>query len=51
VSALLNFAPTTVSAPAHVTVRRVDIATELHVLAFHREQQRLAQLGVAGVAG
>lgn len=48
VGALLNFAPTTVAVPPDVTVRRVDIATELHVLAFHREQQRLAGVGVAG---
>ena len=48
VQALLNFAPTTVAAGPDVTVRRVDIATELHVLAFHREQQRLADVGVAG---
>jgi redox-sensing transcriptional repressor len=48
VTALLNFAPTTVAAAPDVIVRRVDIATELQVLAFHREQQRLADVGVAG---
>ncbi len=48
VQALLNFAPTTVAAGDDVTVRRVDIATELHVLAFRREQQRLGGVEVAG---
>lgn len=46
--ALLNFAPTTVTAAGDVTIRRVDIATELHVLAFRREQQRLGGVEVAG---
>ena len=36
---ILNFAPGLVAVPESVTLRKVDLATELHILAFH-EQQR-----------
>ncbi|HJP16158.1 MAG TPA: redox-sensing transcriptional repressor Rex [Acidimicrobiales bacterium] len=36
---ILNFAPGLVAVPEAVTLRKVDLATELHILAFH-EQQR-----------
>ncbi len=36
---ILNFAPGLVTVPETVTLRKVDLATELHILAFH-EQQR-----------
>ena len=36
---ILNFAPGFVAVPESVTLRKVDLATELHILAFH-EQQR-----------
>ncbi|MDG2210857.1 MAG: redox-sensing transcriptional repressor Rex [Acidimicrobiales bacterium] len=36
---ILNFAPGLVTVPESVTLRKVDLATELHILAFH-EQQR-----------
>jgi redox-sensing transcriptional repressor len=35
VTSLLNFAPTVLHAPEGVTVRRVDIAVSLGILAFH----------------
>lgn len=35
IRAILNFASTVVTAPATVTVRGVDLATELQILAFH----------------
>ncbi len=38
VRSILNFAPTVLVAPSGVNVRRVDLSTELHVLAF-REMQ------------
>jgi redox-sensing transcriptional repressor len=34
--AILNFAPVHVRAPAHVSVRSVDLSTELQMLSFHR---------------
>jgi redox-sensing transcriptional repressor len=41
-TAILNFAPVHVRAPAHVAVRRVDLSTELQMLSFHRSAQRRA---------
>ena len=38
IRSILNFAPTVLVAPSGVNVRRVDLSTELHVLAF-REMQ------------
>lgn len=39
VTAILNFAPTVLSVPEGVEVRKVDLSTELQILAFH-EQRR-----------
>ncbi len=39
VDAILNFAPAAVAVPDGVIVRRVDLATELHVLAFLHEHR------------
>jgi len=39
VTSVLNFAPVVLSTPDHVGVRKVDLATELQILAFH-EQRR-----------
>jgi redox-sensing transcriptional repressor len=35
VTSILNFAPTVLSVPAHVDVRKVDLAAELQILSFH----------------
>jgi redox-sensing transcriptional repressor len=35
VTSILNFAPTHVSVPNHVHVRKVDLAAELQILSFH----------------
>ena len=43
VRSILNFAPTVIAVPSDVNVRRVDLSTELKVLAFH--EQRKASLG------
>ena len=43
VHSILNFAPVVLSVPAEVNVRRVDLASELQILAFH--QQRRGELG------
>jgi len=42
VTSILNFAPVLLEVPAGVDVRRVDLATELQILAFH--EQRKSQL-------
>lgn len=40
VRSILNFAPSVLSVPADVSVRKVDLAMELQILAFH-EQRRM----------
>lgn len=45
VTSILNFAPVLLEVTAGVDVRRVDLATELQILAFH--EQRKSQLGLA----
>lgn len=42
VTSILNFAPVLLDVPVGVDVRRVDLATELQILAFH--EQRKSQL-------
>lgn len=37
VTALLNFAPVRLEVPAHVTVRTVDLSTELQILSFYEQ--------------
>jgi redox-sensing transcriptional repressor len=37
VRSILNFAPAVLSVPAHVPVRKVDLATELQILSFYQE--------------
>jgi redox-sensing transcriptional repressor len=48
VRAILNFAPTVVVVPAEVSLRKVDLATELQILSFYQQQRRRARDG-AGV--
>lgn len=43
VRSILNFAPTVLSVPVGVEVRKVDLAVELQILAFH-EQRRVDDL-------
>lgn len=45
VTSILNFAPVLLEVPAGVDVRRVDLATELQILAFH--EQRKSQLALS----
>ena len=42
VTAILNFAPTVLTVPPHVSIRKVDLSIELQILAFY--QQRAAGL-------
>lgn len=39
ITGVLSFAPTTLHAPPGVDVRRVDLASELQILAFHQRQK------------
>ena len=39
VTSILNFAPVVLTTPIDIHVRKVDLATELQILAFH-EQRR-----------
>ena len=39
VTAILNFAPTVLSVPEHMDVRKVDLAAELQILSFHEQRK------------
>lgn len=49
VTSVLNFAPTVLSLPPEVMVRKVDLSTELQILAFH-EQRRPGPDGAGAAA-
>jgi redox-sensing transcriptional repressor len=44
ITSLLNFAPVLIEVPAGVDVRRVDLATELQILAFHEQRKSQSAL-------
>jgi redox-sensing transcriptional repressor len=44
VTSILNFAPVPIEVPAGVDVRRVDLATELQILAFHEQRKSQSAL-------
>lgn len=50
VRAILNFAPVHLDGPDHVSIRRVDLSTELQILSFY-EQLHAGAAGGEGVAG
>lgn len=49
IEAVLNFAPTALTLPDNVSVRSIDLAADLHVLAFLRQHERIT--GGVGRAG
>lgn len=51
VSAILNFAPTVLSVPAHIDVRKVDLAGELQILSFHEQRKAQCAGATSSVAG
>jgi len=51
VPSVLNFAPCVLAVPEGVMVRRVDLSTELQILAFHQQRLAAARMTVAGPAG
>jgi len=42
VTSILNFAPVVLSVPAHVHLRKVDLAAELQILSFHETRKAAA---------
>ena len=51
VTSILNFAPTVLTVPAHVDVRKVDLSIELQILAYHEQRKSQGALDLeAGTA-
>ena len=50
ITSVLNFAPVVLQVPDDVEVRKVDLSTELQILAFH-EQRKAAQAVLSGLDG
>jgi redox-sensing transcriptional repressor len=50
VTSILNFAPTVLSVPEHVDVRKVDLAAELQILSFHQNRKSAELLTMAAGA-
>ncbi|GAA3380150.1 redox-sensing transcriptional repressor Rex [Streptomyces racemochromogenes] len=48
VTSILNFAPTVLSVPEGVDVRKVDLSIELQILAFHEQRKAGEGSGAAG---
>ena len=48
VTSLLNFAPTVISVPAGISVRKVDLAVELQILSYY-EQRRASAPSATGL--
>jgi redox-sensing transcriptional repressor len=51
VTGVLNFAPCVLTVPDGVMVRRVDLSTELQILAFHEQRRAASRLAGDRVAG
>jgi redox-sensing transcriptional repressor len=51
VSAILNFAPTVISVPSHVSLRKVDLSIELQILSFYQQRAAVAMLGAESPPG
>jgi redox-sensing transcriptional repressor len=43
VRSVLNFAPCVLSVPSGVDVRKVDLSTELQILAYHEQRRAAAE--------
>ncbi|MFD7627493.1 redox-sensing transcriptional repressor Rex [Streptomyces sp. NPDC059851] len=51
VTSILNFAPTVLSVPDGVDVRKVDLSIELQILAFHEQRKAGEEPGTGAAAG
>ena len=50
VTSILNFAPTVLSVPAGVSVRKVDLAVELQILSYHEQRRSVSPLSIVSSA-
>jgi len=50
VTSILNFAPTVLSVPVHVDLRKVDLSIELQILAYHEQRKSLERTVLGEVA-
>jgi redox-sensing transcriptional repressor len=46
IRSILNFAPAMLTVPEGVTIRKVDLATELQILSYYEQRDALRELGV-----
>jgi redox-sensing transcriptional repressor len=44
ITSILSFAPVVLQVPPHVQVRKVDMATELQILAYHAQRAQESEL-------
>jgi redox-sensing transcriptional repressor len=51
IRSILNFAPAMLTVPEGVTIRKVDLATELQILSYYEQRDALRELGVSGRGG
>ncbi|HEX3542868.1 MAG TPA: redox-sensing transcriptional repressor Rex [Acidimicrobiales bacterium] len=51
VNSILNFAPTVISVPANVALRKVDLSIELQILSFYHQRAVIANDLAAGEGG
>jgi redox-sensing transcriptional repressor len=49
VTSILNFAPTVLSVPQGVDVRKVDLSIELQILAYHEQRKAMSAPDEAGL--
>lgn len=45
IESILNFAPTVIAVPGHISVRKVDLAVELQILSFYQERRGTVDAG------
>ncbi|GAA2758704.1 redox-sensing transcriptional repressor Rex [Actinopolymorpha rutila] len=50
ITSVLNFAPVVLSVPPGVDVRKVDLSTELQILAYHEQRKALAGPGTGSLS-
>ncbi|MDP8993012.1 MAG: redox-sensing transcriptional repressor Rex [Actinomycetota bacterium] len=48
VTSILNFAPARLQVPEHVSLRKVDLSTELQILSFYRQRQAASRVRAQG---
>ena len=44
ITSILSFAPVVLQAPPHVQIRKVDMATELQILAYHAQRAQVSEI-------